>query len=142
MQTMQQELNRSSAAQQHAAQQSYATTLNGFISEAKDGQDLHPFAGELRNDISRIMQAGFTQDLSTAYNMALASKPELQTQINERNSEISKNQDREKHKKAVSKAENAASAGVTSSVSNMQKGEPESIRGGLEALYDSMVNET
>ncbi len=142
MKQMQQELNRSSAAQQHAAQQSYATTLNGFISESKDGQELHPFAGELRADISKLMQSGFTQDLGTAYNMALASKPELQSKVNDRNSDIAKTIEREKHKKAVSKAENAASAGVKSSVSNMHKGEPESIRGGLEALYDSMVNQT
>jgi len=142
MQTMQNELLNYKQEQHRSAQVAYGNDFDAFANAKTDNIDSHPYAVELKADIDNMLHGGFAKDFNMAYNMALASKPELQKQIQERNAEIKRKVERQEHIKSVSKAKNASSASVKSSVSNVQSGKQGDLRSELSSLFDELQNQS
>lgn len=136
------ELNKTQQAQQNSAQQGFASSLNQFVN-AKDesGNDAHPLAGEVRNDITRYMQARVAQNFEQAYNMAIAARPELRESLTQQQSEAAKQKEKEEKAKSVSKAKKAAK-GVKSSTSTVQKGKPQDLSQMIHQAFDEVASKS
>ena len=106
---------------QQRTQQELVTQIQNFENEKDDNGNLtHPHFAEVYDKMVRLFQTNGAENLQDAYNMALATRPDLQSQLQHKAQEKSKEEGRSRKAKLAQRAKKAAS-GVTSSGASVKK---------------------
>lgn len=142
--SMKGELNKYQAQQQGNAQQNYYTSLSDFVNAKDDeGNEQNPLAGEVRKDITRLMQVGVAKDFPTAYKMAIAGNSEIQEKLSEHQNQTAKQIAEKKRLEAVSKAKKAAKGVKSSSTQNtVNTGKKKTLRQDLYDIWDDLESQS
>lgn len=125
------------AQQVQSAQSQYIQSIKEFEAETDEAGNLkHPHFQTVYDDMVRLVQAGIAADVKSAYQKAVALRPDLNAVQAKQPQAVDLEKAKADRIAKAKKAQKAAAGLRSGASSNALAGKPKSLRDELAALYD------